>query len=119
MKPQIFSINGEMFDDIRLKIDQALNIALRKMTELDIYAGTVNAKLDIQIEKTQDENGDQIIKPEFGGMVEINLPLKGKIKMNSQKGLIMARDPTGAGFLVATEQYTFMDMLEEQETEEG
>ena len=115
MKPQNLTINGEVFDDLRLRFDEALLLALRKMEELKIHAGTVTATVDILMEEAEDENGEMIYTPVFDAQVAMNLPLKGKIKVPTQTGLMMIRDPNGNGFLVASRQYTMMDMLEEQE----
>lgn len=114
MKPQNLTINGEVFDDLRQKFDEALNIALRKMKELKIQAGTVSASVDIVMEEMMDENGETILAPEFQAVVGINLPLKGKLKVRTQSGLMMIRDPVSDGFLVASRQYSMEDVLEEQ-----
>lgn len=115
MKPQNLTINGEVFEDLRGRFDDALLLALRKMKELKIQAGTLTATVDIRMDEIADENGELILAPEFDAQVAINLPMKGRMKVPTQMGLMMIRDPNSNGFLVASRQYTMMEMLEEQE----
>ena len=118
MKPQNLTINGEVFDDLRQRFDEAMLLALRKMQELKIHAGTLTATVEIRMAEEADENGETIYTPVFDAQVAINLPLKGKIKVPTQEGLMMIRDPNSSGYLVASRQYTIMDMLEEQNAKE-
>ena len=116
MKPQNLTIESELFEDFRTKFDAAMNSALRKMKSMSIRAGTVKTTIEIVMEEAEDENGEPVLMPEFSGQVEINLPLKGKIEVKKQSGIIMVKDPISDGFIVASGQYTFMDMLAEQES---
>lgn len=114
MKPQRLEIEGETFKDLREKFNYILNLALNKMQRMGINEGTVTAKVDI--ETTEIEEGDGMAwRPEFKCQVSVALPLKGKIAAGVPNGLKMVRDTKGDGFIIATEQYTFMDMLEDRE----
>ena len=115
MKPQRLSINSEVFDDLRMRFNEALILALRKMEKLKIYAGTVTTTVDIEMTEEADENGEAVLAPEFDAQVQINLPMKGKMKVPKQSGIMMIRDPNSNGYMVASRQYSMMEMLEEQE----
>lgn len=116
MKPQRLEIEGETFKDLREKFNYILNLALTRMQRMGINEGTVTAKVDIETEEIDD--GDGVAwRPEFKIQVQLSLPLKDKIAAGVPNGLKMVRDPKGDGFIIATEQYTFLDMLEGPEDE--
>ena len=119
MKPQPLTIEGEVFDDLRMKLNLALNSALTNMIRYRISAGTVAMNIEIELEEgtAEDgtaEDGNPIQMPKFSGKIGINLPMKAKIEMERREGMIMVRDERGDGYIVASGQYSFLDMLEEQ-----
>jgi hypothetical protein len=116
MKPQRLEIEGETFKDLREKFNYILNLALNRMHRMGINEGTVTAKVDIETEEA-DEGDGTAWRPSFKCEVAVRLPLKGKIAAGVPNGLKMVRDPKSDGFIIATEQYTFLDMLEEQKNE--
>ena len=113
MKPQNLGIGSECFSDLREKFDYILNLALNKMRQMGIYEGKVTATVDIAVEKVEEEDREAW-RPEFKCQVSVSLPLKGKIAASVPGGLKMVQDPNGEGYIIATEQYTFLDMLEDQ-----
>ena len=117
MRPQNLSIQSDVFDDLRDRFDKVLTLTLRRMDDRAITDGTVTIKVAITLVEGTDENtGEPVLMPEFSGTVEMNLPIKGKAEIPKKAGYIMTRDPCGEGFIIASgQQYTFMDLLEEQE----
>jgi hypothetical protein len=77
----------------------------------------VSAKVKISNAEGTDENGEICWMPEFKCQVSVGLPVKCKIDASAPVGLKMIRNPDGDGFIIATDQYTFMDMLEEQDAD--
>lgn len=114
MKPQRLNIYSDVFDELRDRFEKALLLALRKMQHLKIAQGTVTARVAITLAESADENGENVMMPEFAAQVEINLPMKGKLDVPTKAGLIMVPDPAGEGFIIADSQYSMFDMLEEQ-----
>lgn len=115
MRPQILSIESETFLDMRQKFDALLNLAMNKMQALRVYEATVTAKVKIQSDEVTEPGGEISWRPEFKCQVSVGLPVKGKLDASAPVGLKMIRNPHGDGYIIATEQYTFMDMLEEQD----
>lgn len=114
MKPQPLTIQSEVFSDLRKKFDLALLTALRKMKSLKIHEGQIRAVIGVVMDEFKDENGETVIMPEFKAQVDINLPIKGKLDVDKQAGLLMIPDRDGEGFIIASTQYSLLDMLEEQ-----
>lgn len=76
----------------------------------------MTAKVDIQALKIT-ENDREVWKPEFKCEVGVSMPLKGKIRASTPAGLKMMANPNGPGYVIATDNYTFLDLLEEQPPE--
>ena len=116
MRPERLSIENECFKDLREKLDAMLNLAFDRMRRMGLDAGRVTAKVDIQAPKIT-ENDREVWKPEFKCEVGVSMPLKGKIRASTPAGLKMMANPNGSGYVIATDNYTFLDLLEEQPPE--
>ena len=84
------------------------------MRRMGINEGKVTATVEITVEEVVEEDREAW-RPDFKCQVGVSLPLKGKIAASVPNGLKMVQDPNGEGYIIATEQYTFLDMLEEKE----
>ena len=116
MRPQRFGIDSECFDDLREKFDSCLEIAMRKMLETGLARSTVVAKVEITTEK-QEQEGRTVQLPAFACEVRISMPMKGKVAAAVPAGLKIVQSTENGEFIIASDNYTFFDMMDAGEKE--
>lgn len=57
MKPQALNLDSEIFDDLRVKFNYVLNLAMRNMQRAGISMAKVTARVDITSEDAGSEGG--------------------------------------------------------------
>jgi len=113
MKPQLLSLECEIFDDFREKLDKAITVAMRNMVNKGLMAGTVTGKIKIELDEQVTEDGETVYAPKIEPVIDIKITAKGKIECGLQNGFLMK--PDGAeGFVIGTNQVSMDELLEEQ-----
>lgn len=115
MKPAELSIGTEIFTDMRIKLDTALNAVISNLISKDLSTGRVTAKIDIELfKKTDQETGEVYYEPVFKPTVGLNIGGKGKLDCSAPLGLILKKSSCGRNF-VGTNQISFDEVMNEQE----
>lgn len=115
MKPKELSIYNEIFDDLRFKMDAALNAVITNLIEKDLGSGKVTAKIDITMhQKTDQETGEVIYEPVFEPVVNVVVGAKGKLECSAPVGLIVKKSKCGKNF-IGTNQVSFDDLMDEED----
>ena len=117
MKPQALKLESEIFGELRGGIDACLNILVCQMLQKGINAGSVTAKIGIEIKEDVTEDGEVIRRPDIKFSVGYGMNAKDSIKGNVQKGLILQRDDQGK-ILIATQQIGMDELIGEGEQHE-
>ena len=118
MKPAQLSIGNEIFTDLRIKMDAALNAVISNLIEKKLGSGKVTAGIKIQLyTKTDGETGEVFYEPVFEPVVNVNVGAKGKFECSAPVGLIVKKSKCGRNF-IGTNQVSFDDLMDEQEQEE-
>lgn len=113
MKPQELNLNCEIFDDFREKFDLALNATMRNMIAKHMEAGSITAKIDIEMMEKVAEDGEVLFAPKIKPKVAIKIGAKGKIDCVEKEGFLMKTDGQN-GFVIGTSQISMDELLEEQ-----
>lgn len=112
MKPQELTITSEVFEDLRNKLNAAINITVNRLLDKGLSNGNVSAKIDISIrETTNKETGEVTIMPEFEPSVSMKIGAKGKMDCEKVGGMIMRQGPSGRIY-VATNQISIDELME-------
>lgn len=118
MKPTELSIGNEIFTDLRIKMDVALNAVISNLIEKKLNEGKVTAKIDIQLfTKTDQETGELLYEPVFEPEVNVNIGAKSKLECTTQAGLIVKKSKCGRNF-IGTNQISFDDLMDKADQEE-
>ena len=119
MKPAELSISNEIFADMRIKMDAALNAVITNLIEKKLGSGRVTAKIGITMyEKTDKETGEVFYEPVFEPVVNVNVGAKGKFECSAPVGLIVKKSKCGRNF-IGTNQVSFDDLMNEKEQEDA
>ena len=119
MKPAELSIGTEIFTDLRIKLDTALNAVVSNLISKDLGSGKVTARIGVEIfKKTDKETGEIYYEPVFKPEVSLNIGGRGKMDCSAPVGLILKKSKCGRNF-IGTNQITMNDMLDDQEQEEA
>jgi hypothetical protein len=113
MKPQVFTLKSEILDEFRLKMDMALDTVSRLMIEKKLMSGTVDAKIQIDMqEKTDKETGEIYYDVEITPTVNMKIGAKGKLDCQTKKALM--KQNRNKETVIASNQIE-MDELMQQE----
>lgn len=111
MKPQELTIESEVFDDLRSKLNAAINVMVRNLLEKGLISGSVSTKIDVEIRKTENrETGEVVYMPEFRPSVNMKIGAKGKVECEPVGGMIMQQGTTGRIY-VATNQISMDELM--------
>lgn len=115
MTPQELSFATEIFTDLRIKMDAALNSVISNLIEKDLGSGKVTAKIDVSLfKKTDKETGEIYYEPVFEPAVNFNIGGKGKLECSAPVGLIVKKSKCGRNF-IGSNQISIDDLIEEEE----
>ena len=118
MKPAELSIGNEIFADMRIKMDAALNAVISNLIEKKLSSGKVTAGIKIQLfEKTDKETGEVFYEPVFEPVVNVNVGAKRKLECSAPVGLIIKKSKCGRNF-IGTNQVSFDELMEQKDQEE-
>ena len=111
MKPQRMSIESEIFDEFRKKLNAMLEMTLREMIRRRMGSGSVSAKISIELaEGTDAETGEMVYEPELKPTVSMKIGSQGKTVCQKKAGFLMKSDGAG-GFIVGTNQITMDELI--------
>ena len=111
MKPQELTITSEVFEDLRNKLNAAINITVNRLLDKGLSNGNVSAKIDILIrESTNKETGEVTIMPEFEPSVSMKIEAKGKMDCQKVGGMILRQGQSGRIY-VATNQISMNELM--------
>ena len=113
MKPQELSLNCEIFDEFRDRLDKAITIIMRNMVSKGIHAGSITGKIKIELSQTTTDDGEIIYMPKIKPAVNLKLSAKGDIECGVQDGFLMKPDGND-GFVIGTSQVSMDELMEEQ-----
>ena len=117
MRPKELSINNEIFTDLRVKMDMALNAVITNLIDKKLGAGKVTAKIGIELfEKTNEETGEIYYDPVFKPEVNISVGEKAKLECSAPLGMVLKKSRCGKN-IISSNQISMED-LEEAEKEE-
>ena len=115
MTPQELSIGNEIFTDMRIKMDAALNGVISNLIDKDLGSGKVTAKIDISLfKKTDKETGEVYYEPVFEPVVNFNIGGKGKIECSAPVGLIVKKTRCGKNY-IGSNQISIDELIKEEE----
>ena len=118
MKPQNLSIESELFSELRMKFDFMLALAMDKMQKMNVSKSKVTAVVEIET-TAHEEAGEMVQLPDFKCEVRINLPAKGAIPAATPKGLKVTKSPLDGKYIIASDNYDLLDMVEEMRENDG
>ena len=115
MKPEILSINGELFAETRDQISKAINNGIRGMREKNAKECTVGVKIRIEIlddepVMTTDMSTIRMDTLKIEGKVSLTIPVKGEIKLPTKVG--MKCIGKGAGYMIMDDQISIDELME-------
>lgn len=113
MKPQELSLDCEIFDDFREKMNIAITAVIKNLVNKKLTAGTVTAKIDIEMYEKVTEDGEVYLTPVIEPKVNLKVGAKGKLECRKQGDFLMKEDQDGK-YLVATNQISMDEMLKER-----
>ncbi len=99
MKPQVFTLESEILEEFRIKMNAALETVTRLMIEKKLPDGTITAKIDIEmLERTDKETGEIYYDVELQPNVNMKISAGGKIDCDKKgdKGDTGEKGDTGA-----------------------
>lgn len=112
MEQEALTINGELFKELRISMNFALNILINRMMETKIGAGTVTAKIGIKLDEATNEDGEIVRMPSFSYSIGMGMAEKESFKGNLRRDLIMTRKD--GRLMIGTNQVTMDEILEEK-----
>lgn len=113
MRPQELSIGTEVFADLRIKMDMALNAAISNLISKDLSSGKISVKINIEMTRNADEETGEIwYEPKFEPSVSVSVGAKGKVDCNPLTGLILKKSSSGRNY-ISTNQISMDEMQEE------
>jgi hypothetical protein len=111
MNPTELSIGTEIFADLRIKMDAALNAVISNMISKNMGSGKVTAKIDITLNrKTDEETGEIHYEPVFEPVVNVSIGAKGKMECSAPVGLILKQTKNGRN-VIGTNQISMDDLI--------
>lgn len=114
MKPQELSLDCEIFEEFREKLNATLNMALKNMIRKGLLGGTVTAKINIELKEHVTDTGEVVYMPEFKPSVSLRIKAEGKIECKEQEGFLMLEDGLG-GFVVGTSQISMDELIRDHQ----
>lgn len=110
MQPQEFTLQSEILDEFRYKLDFALNSICRHMVDKKLPTGTVAAKIKIEMEEQKDkETGEIYYEIEVDPAVDMKIGAKGRFDCDKKKAL--ARQSREGTTWIADNQISMDDLL--------
>ena len=115
MKPQELTLESDVFNGLRISMNEAIRIVMKSLIEKDLYHGSVTAKIDIMLKEETDENtGERCLMPAFFPEVSFEIKNKDKIKCVPEAGMYLKKGPMGQ-LIIGTNQITMDELIAEQE----
>jgi hypothetical protein len=113
MKPQVFTLESEILEEFRIKMNAALETVTRLMIEKKLPDGAITAKIDIEmLEKTDKETGEIYYDVELQPNVNMKISAGGKI--DCDKKMTMMKLGRDRQTYVASNQIDMFEMLDKQ-----
>jgi hypothetical protein len=115
MKPQELTLESDVFNGLRINMNEAIRIVMKSLISKKLYHGSVTAKIDIMLTEETDENtGECCLMPAFFPEVSFEIKNKDKIKCNPETGMYLKKGPMGQ-LIIGTNQITMDELIAEQE----
>ena len=113
MKPQELKLDCEVFDEFRVNLDAAIKTAIKTLIAKDLGAASVTAKIDIELRREENEDGEIFYMPRFEPDINIKVGAKGNLKCKEKSGMVMKAGDKG--LYIADNQISFDDLIAGEE----
>lgn len=112
MNAKELSFSNEIFTDLRIKMDTALNAVISNLISKKLHSGKLTAKVEIELEEKADpDTGEIYYMPIFEPVVNISIGGKAKLECGTQEGLILKKSRCGKN-IIAKNQISMEDLEE-------
>lgn len=113
MKPQRISLESEVLEEFRDKLNAALEIVTCQLVRRKLYEGVVSASVRIEVEeRADDKTGEVYYSMNLEPKVKIKIGASDDMKCVKRGGIIMKQDYQGRP-LIASEQISMDEIKQE------
>ena len=112
MEQEALTINGDLFNELRISIDFAMKLLINRMMETKIREGTVSAKIGIKLDEVTNEDGEIVRMPSFSYSIGMGMTEKESFKGALRRDLIMTRKD--GRLMIGTNQVTMDEIMGEK-----
>lgn len=114
MKAQELTIESEVFDDFRQKLDAALALTIFNLKDKRLNEGAISCGIKIKIMEVKDGQGVISTMMSVDPDIKVKIGAKGKVECEKQSGLIIDLDEDRRP-VVASNQIDIDELLREKE----